>query len=220
MGKPLIDRSAYDHPEHFDDVIREYRTSERYIPTPLEDLLFELAGHRCTICSAPWLEIHHIDELGDGGETRYNNLIVLCPNCHTRVHKEGVPSKRELHHYKKKQEVAYELPILDRLDQNEWAFIREVAVLPSQEQIVFSKRLEHDRYDVFEDSAIKYSRLCSGFPYLYETGMVTLDLGSVTIVQEPHTRRVVIHLRLTSKEIKWIRYLKECDRIPLQTPAT
>jgi len=69
MGKPLIDRSSYDHPEHFDDVIREYRTSERYLPTPLEHLLYEMAGHRCTICSAPWLEVHHIEELADDGAT-------------------------------------------------------------------------------------------------------------------------------------------------------
>ena len=74
--KPLLDRSAYDHPEHFDDEVRAFRTSERYVPTPLEALLFELAGHRCTICAAPWLEIHHIDELGDGGKTEYQNLVV------------------------------------------------------------------------------------------------------------------------------------------------
>ena len=86
MTQPLLDRNSYDHPEHFDDDIRTYRTSERYVPTPLEHHLFELASHRCTICHAPWLEIHHIDELSEDGKTEYDNLIVLCPNCHTRVH--------------------------------------------------------------------------------------------------------------------------------------
>ena len=85
MGKPLIDRTLYDHPEHFDDLIREYISSNRYIPTPLEDLLFEQCGHRCTICNAPLCEIHHIEFLEEGGITEYDNLIVLCPNCHTRT---------------------------------------------------------------------------------------------------------------------------------------
>lgn len=119
MNRPLLDRSTYDHPEHFDDEIRAYRTSARYIPTPLESLLFEMSAHRCTICLAPRVEIHHIDELAEGGQTTYENLIVLCPNCHTRVHIEGVPSKAELKHYKLKQEIAYQLPILSHLLQRQ-----------------------------------------------------------------------------------------------------
>lgn len=144
MGKPLVDRTNYDHPEHFDDTIREYRTSKRYIPTPLESLLFELAGHRCTICHAPWLEIHHIKELEHGGETVFENLIVLCPNCHTRVHAQGIPSPEELRHYKLKQEIAYELPIINRLTDDEKALIREVASLPPEKQIIFSKLDQED----------------------------------------------------------------------------
>lgn len=83
MTRPLIDRQSLDHPEHFDDEIREYKSNARYKPTALEQLLFEMAGHRCTICDAPWLEINHITELAEGGKTEYDNLIVLCPNCHT-----------------------------------------------------------------------------------------------------------------------------------------
>jgi hypothetical protein len=220
MGRPLIDRSSYDHPEHFDDLIREYRTSERYIPTHLEDLLYELSGHRCTICHAPWLEIHHIDELGEGGETKYENLIVLCPNCHTRVHKEGVPSKRELHHYKRKLEIAYELPILDRLDIKEWKLIQEVAKLPDRDHVVFSRKIEAVRFDVLEDSAIQYAWLCAGCSYLQETGMVSLDVGAVSMIREPNHRVITLHLRLTPKGVKWIRYLRDCDRIQSPKEAT
>ena len=143
----LIERSVFDHPEHYDDVIREYRTSRRYVPTPLENLLYELAGHRCTICNAPWMEIHHINELGEGGETTYDNLIVLCPNCHTRVHAQGVPSRDELRHYKMKQEVAYELPILSRLGESERALIAEALALDAAELVLLEKRFWEEIVD-------------------------------------------------------------------------
>ncbi|MBB6274225.1 hypothetical protein HDF26_004699 [Pedobacter cryoconitis] len=33
----------------------------------------------------PYLEVHHIDELGNGGSDSPRNVIALCPNCHRRV---------------------------------------------------------------------------------------------------------------------------------------
>jgi predicted HNH restriction endonuclease len=34
----------------------------------------------------PYLQAHHINELGTGGEDTIENVIALCPNCHYRVH--------------------------------------------------------------------------------------------------------------------------------------
>ena len=34
----------------------------------------------------PYLEIHHIHQLADGGPDRPENTVALCPNCHKRVH--------------------------------------------------------------------------------------------------------------------------------------
>ena len=216
MTKPLIDRSKYDHPEHFDDDIREYRTSERYIPTPLEHLLFELSGHRCTICHAPWLEIHHIKELADGGETTYENMIVLCPNCHTRVHSEGVPSAQELLQYKRKQEIAYELPVIAKLSKPDRALIRELTELPSEELVLFARRHAYHIDGDDQEAAVVEARKLVGHLYLDECGILHTQRDlSVTLDGQV---MVALVLSLTSKGIKWVRYLQESGRIETLTP--
>ncbi len=218
MTRPLLNRDEYDHPEHFDDEIREYRTSKRYVPTPLENLLFELAGHRCTVCREPWLEIHHIDELNEGGHTKYDNLIVLCPNCHTRVHSEGVPSKAELRHYKLKQEISYELPVMSRLTQAERDLITHVATLANEDRLSYSMRFHRDvEVEDVEghDAAIQVYRKEVGFLHLQESGMTMVDLeSSVGLACKPPAVSVALRVRLTGKGIKWLRYLAESGQIP------
>ena len=214
MKRPLLNRDVCDHPEHFDDVIREYRTSERYVPTPLQELLFELSGHRCTICLAPWLEIHHINELSEGGKTDYENLIVLCPNCHTRVHLDGIPSKKELRQYKLKQEVAYELPTLSRLTVGERQFLADVQALSPEEQITFSK-LEHSEVEVADQEvAVQRVKNDLGFQELEQSGMAYLERGSVVTLADGKHVSVNIHVRLTGKGYKWLRYLISTERVP------
>jgi len=48
--------------------------------------------------SSPFLEVHHVLRLADGGEDTTNNAVALCPNCH-----------RELHYGVKKRELAARL---------------------------------------------------------------------------------------------------------------
>ena len=36
--------------------------------------------------SSPYLEVHHIVRLADGGEDTVGNAIALCPNCHRKAH--------------------------------------------------------------------------------------------------------------------------------------
>ena len=214
MEKPLLDRRLYDHPEHFDDEIRTYRSSKRYVPTPLESLLYELAAHRCTICQAPWLEIHHITELSDGGDTEYENLIVLCPNCHTRVHADGVPSKDELRHYKIKQEIAYELPVLSRLTANEKQFLRELIHKPREDQLVFSKRVHREVKAQDQDAAIEILKKEVGYFHLQESAIIAVDLESAITLSSGDEVAVALRVRLTGKGVKWLRYLREANRIP------
>lgn len=214
MTRPLINRDAYDHPEHFDDDIRSYRTSQRYVPTALEELLFELSGHRCTICLAPWLEIHHIDELSEGGKTDYENLIGLCPNCHTRVHLDKIPSKKELRQYKLKQEVAYELPTLSRLTVGERQFLADVQAYNPEDRINFSK-LVHSNVEVADQEfAVQRVKKDLGFQELEQSGMVYLERGSVVTLADGKHVSVNIHVRLTGKGYKWLRYLISTGRVP------
>lgn len=34
----------------------------------------------------PYLEVHHVDELGEGGADHPNRVVAVCPTCHRRVH--------------------------------------------------------------------------------------------------------------------------------------
>jgi 5-methylcytosine-specific restriction endonuclease McrA len=40
----------------------------------------------------PYLEVHHVKRLIDGGEDTIQNAIAVCPNCHRRQH-HGVPDE-------------------------------------------------------------------------------------------------------------------------------
>jgi hypothetical protein len=53
---------------------------------------FETAG------GDPYLEAHHVDELGEGGEDHPAKVVALCPTCHKRVHygKDGDRLNRKL----------------------------------------------------------------------------------------------------------------------------
>lgn len=55
----------------------------------------EAAGYACQICgdqvedpviARRFVHSHHIEPLGEKGQDVLENLIVLCPNCHSRVH--------------------------------------------------------------------------------------------------------------------------------------
>lgn len=209
-----INRNEYDHPEHFDDLIREFKSSDRYIPTPLEQYLFELSGHACTICKAPWLEIHHIKSLNEGGRTEYENLIVLCPNCHTRVHSTGTPSETELKQYKLKQEISYELPIIGKLSRDEIILIKELSILSTEEMIIYSKH--KDQYiKPTEVDAIKSARKNVGLLYLQECGIISIIQTGICMILQDGIVVVPLELRLNSKGIKWISYLKETDNFLL-----
>lgn len=54
------------------------------------------ANGRCECCGknapfaridgSPYLEVHHLKRLADGGTDRVSNAIALCPNCHRELH--------------------------------------------------------------------------------------------------------------------------------------
>jgi 5-methylcytosine-specific restriction endonuclease McrA len=61
------------------------------------DVLVE-AGHRCAIhtCRHPTTEIAHIVPYSDVSEHTFDNLIALCPTCHTRYDKGEIDRKSML----------------------------------------------------------------------------------------------------------------------------
>lgn len=54
------------------------------------------AGGKCEIChrdapfvrgdGRPYLEVHHVVQLADGGDDTTENAVATCPNCHRREH--------------------------------------------------------------------------------------------------------------------------------------
>ncbi len=92
------------------------------IPAELKRKLLVEAGHRCAIptCRHPTTEIAHIESYAKVRKHEYNNLIALCPNCHTRFDK-GEIDKKSMLAYKSKliflsdRYTGYELSVLDHL---------------------------------------------------------------------------------------------------------
>ena len=68
------------------------------IPRALERQVLVEAGHRCAIptCRMPITDIHHIIPFEDVQEHKFENLIVLCPNCHRLYHCGKIDKKSML----------------------------------------------------------------------------------------------------------------------------
>jgi len=94
------------------------------IPLELKRKILIEAGHRCAIptCRFPTTEIAHIEEWSKVKEHKYENLIALCPNCHTRADR-GEIDKSSLRIYKRilqrltDRYDRFELNVLDELRQ-------------------------------------------------------------------------------------------------------
>lgn len=71
------------------------------IPTELKRKILVEAGHRCAIptCRATTTEIAHIIPWAEVQNHTYENLIALCPNCHTRFD-IGEIDKKSMYMYK------------------------------------------------------------------------------------------------------------------------
>ncbi|MBB3103776.1 HNH endonuclease [Azomonas macrocytogenes] len=65
-------------------------------PDVVAEALFRASGtcERCQRAApfnrksdgTPYLEVHHIKRLADGGEDTLENVLALCPNCHRELH--------------------------------------------------------------------------------------------------------------------------------------
>jgi hypothetical protein len=72
------------------------------IPAELERAVLLEAGHRCAIptCRFPRTELAHIVPWEKVKEHRFENLIALCPNCHTRYDR-GEIDRKSMQAYKR-----------------------------------------------------------------------------------------------------------------------
>ena len=167
-----------------------------------------MAGRRCAVYSAPWLEVHLITELAQGGKTLYDNLIVLCPNCHTRVHENGIPSKTELRHQKLKQEAASELPVLGRLPADEHRLLQELALLSPEELV--TRINDHFSPRIAKAHGTNQPKL----KYLLGSGVLAFNPGNSDLDTDGKEYQLVGGLTVTARGVRWTTYLKETNRLP------
>ena len=77
----------------------ESQPRSRYIPQEVVSKLLEDARGRCCLCRLlidpqrldddtlfGSLEKHHIIHFSKGGRNIYDNLLVVCANCHSQIH--------------------------------------------------------------------------------------------------------------------------------------
>jgi len=70
----------------------------------------ELCGNKAPfmkIDGSPFLEVHHIDFLSNGGDDTIDNVSALCPNCHRKMH--ALEIKEDIEKLKTKAKIKLEV---------------------------------------------------------------------------------------------------------------
>lgn len=109
--------SACFHEYMFEERVKSWKeTPELYckedMPSFIRRYLFAKYGGRCSNPGCGWcevnpysgevpLEVHHID--GDCTNNQENNLVLLCPNCHSLTNNHGSLNNGNSKRYKLKQ---------------------------------------------------------------------------------------------------------------------
>ncbi len=72
------------------------------VPTDIKRAVLVEAGHRCAIptCRATTTEIAHIVPWTETQDNSFENLIALCPNCHTRFDQKKEIDRQSVRMYK------------------------------------------------------------------------------------------------------------------------
>lgn len=102
LGTTSVDLDAHDIETKI-----AFRSTDRYYlrRSYLSKLIVEQVNGTCDLCEKqPFLglhngerllETHYLQELSKGGEDLPENIAVLCPNCHKRVHTLNLPEDIE-----------------------------------------------------------------------------------------------------------------------------
>jgi 5-methylcytosine-specific restriction endonuclease McrA len=71
----------------------------------LRQRIFKRDGYKCRVCGdGEGLTVHHITPRSEGGTDDPENLITLCDECHSRIHKieraaKAISSRRYIEEY-------------------------------------------------------------------------------------------------------------------------
>jgi len=93
----LRKRAVETQPPGSKQPVRVETTTSAYVRDPaVKAWVLENANGKCELClqpapftdaqGFPFLEVHHVTMLADGGADTISNAAALCPNCHRRLH--------------------------------------------------------------------------------------------------------------------------------------
>lgn len=93
----LRKRTRMDKPNGQEHPNQVERTAYQYERDPMVvRYVLDCADGQCELCGndapftnkeeQPYLEVHHVKPLAEGGSDRISNAAALCPNCHRSVH--------------------------------------------------------------------------------------------------------------------------------------
>jgi 5-methylcytosine-specific restriction protein A len=96
----LLERGIAVKPKGTHDPVASESATVRYARSPaVKAWALQRAHGTCEMCEqpapfenqagVPFLEVHHIVRLRDGGPDTPENVAALCPNCHRRLHHGG-----------------------------------------------------------------------------------------------------------------------------------
>jgi hypothetical protein len=92
------------------------------VPQAVQDQLLVEAMHRCCLCPEhpDVTDLHHVEPISEGGPNTEDNLVVVCPTCHAKIHRHRKHyTSRQLRMYKEhwNKLCALGLPLDQRLAQ-------------------------------------------------------------------------------------------------------
>ena len=116
------------------------------------------AGYQCSnpVCrTILTLDIHHLDYVSDGGENTADNLLALCPNCHSLHHKKKIPIE-SLRTWK-----MFQMSLNEAFDRRSINLLITIAI---------QKRIDMSGEGIIECSSLIASGLVSSKVFLHAQG--------------------------------------------------
>ncbi|BDM74943.1 hypothetical protein HEK616_84300 (plasmid) [Streptomyces nigrescens] len=168
------------------------------IPMALKRQVLVEAGHRCAIptCRQTPVELAHITPWAKVQEHTFENLIALCPTCHTRFDR-GEIDRRAMLQYKSN------LGLLNsRYTETERQLLRALAM----QRLVMDERGQHrpDAPGAPIPNLLSYGAVYLPFGTLWTVGNLVHD-GLIS-VSDLHTDTLTLHLTQQGSELvsRWL----------------
>jgi hypothetical protein len=128
------------------------------IPKELERQVLMEAGHRCAIptCRHPTTQMAHIVPWAEVKEHKFDNLIALCPNCHSRYDRKEIDRKAMLQ-YKANLSI-----VNGRYGETEQRFLKLFADQPGTELVWLPGGLDVLVMNLLQDGFLEFTTINSG----------------------------------------------------------